>query len=103
MIDTVHLISDSLSYNQTGLLTLAIDTLKVPNVPDYSTGFNWADFFKPSIDLIIALIGAFVLVWQYLLQKRKESAERIIERLHKDCREDRAPNGQYGWFQTRQR
>lgn len=79
MIETVHIISDSLSCHQTGLLTLAIDTLKIYNVPADSTGFNWADFFKPSIDLIIALIGASVLVWQYLIQKRKESAERIIE------------------------
>ena len=79
MIDTIHIISDSLSCNQTGLLTLAIDTLKVLSVPTNSTGFNWADFFKPSIDLIIAIIGASVLVWKYLVQKQKESAERIIE------------------------
>jgi hypothetical protein len=79
MIETVHIISDSLSCHQTGLLTLAIDTLKIYNVSADSTGFNWAGFFKPSIDLIIALIGASVLVWQYLVQKQKESAERIIE------------------------
>lgn len=79
MTDTFNIISDSLSCNQTGLLTLAADTLKVLNVPSNSIGFNWADFFKPSIDLIIALIGASVIVWQYLVQKRKESAERIIE------------------------
>jgi hypothetical protein len=79
MTDTTYFICDSLSCNQTGLLTLAIDTLKVLNVPSNSTGFNWSDFFKPSIDLIIAVIGASVIVWQYLVQKQKESTERIIE------------------------
>lgn len=44
-----------------------------------STGINWTDYLKPSIDLMIAMIGAFVLVWKYLTQKQKESAERIIE------------------------
>jgi len=76
---TIQIIADSLISNQTGLLTVAVDTLKVLNVPDNSTGFNWSDFFKPSIDLIIAVIGASVIVWQYLVQKQKESAERIIE------------------------
>jgi hypothetical protein len=79
MTDTVHIICDSLSCHQKGLLTLAIDTLKIYNIPADSTGYNWADFFKPSIDLIIALIGASVLVLRYLTQKRKEFAERIIE------------------------
>ena len=79
MTDTIQIIADSLIFNQTGLLTLAVDTLKVLNVPDNSIGFNWSDFFKPSIDLIIAVIGASVIVWQYLVQKQKESAERIIE------------------------
>jgi hypothetical protein len=41
--------------------------------------FKWTDYLKPSIDLLIALIGAFVLVWKYLTQKRKEFEERIIE------------------------
>jgi hypothetical protein len=45
-----------------------------------STGsFNWTDYLKPSIDLLIALVGAFVLIWKYLTQKQKESTERIIE------------------------
>lgn len=79
MINTYYVLSDSLSSDQSGLLSLAIDTLKVYNIPTDSAGFNWDDFLKPSIDLIIALIGASVLVWQYVAQKRKESAERIIE------------------------
>lgn len=75
----IHIISDSLSSHQTGLLPLAIDTLKIYNIPIVKSGFNWANYLKPSIDLLIALIGAFVLIWKYLTQKQKESAERIIE------------------------
>lgn len=41
--------------------------------------FDWKEYLKPSIDLLIALVGAFVLIWKYLTQKQKESAERIIE------------------------
>ena len=40
---------------------------------------RWTDYLKPSIDIILGLIGAFVLVGQYLLQRRKEMAERVIE------------------------
>ncbi len=79
MIETVHIISDSLTCHNTGLLTLAVDTLKIYNISAAAKGFNWIDYLKPSIDLLIALIGAFILVWKYLTQKQKESAERIIE------------------------
>ena len=79
MTDTIHIIGDSLHLRQTGILTLATDTLKVYNIPTSSTSFKWTEYLKPSIDLLIALIGAFVLVWRYLTQKQKESAERIIE------------------------
>ena len=79
MTDTLHLITDSLHCNQTGILTLATDTLKIYNVPSFQTGFKWTDYLKPSIDLLLGLIGAFILVGQYLIQKRKEAAARIIE------------------------
>lgn len=79
MIDTIQILTGSNLNPQTGILALATDTLMVYNVPSTATGFNWVEFFQPSIDLIIALIGAIVIVWQYLMQKRKESAERIIE------------------------
>lgn len=75
----INIISDSLNSHQTGVFPLAIDTLKIYNIPIVKSGFNWADYLKQSIDLLIALIGAFVLVWRYLTQKQKESAERIIE------------------------
>lgn len=79
MTDTVHLLTDTLSYHQTGVLTLATDTLKVYIIPPSSTGFKWTDYLKPSIDLIIPLATVFILVWKYLTQKQKEAAERIIE------------------------
>src|ERR1035437_2676419 len=75
----IHIISVSISFHHAGLLPLVIDTLKIYNIPSASKGFNWADYLKPSIDLLIALVGAFVLIWKYLTQKQKESAERIIE------------------------
>lgn len=60
-------------------LTILIENSKVQSIDLKSANFNWKEYLKPSIDLLIALIGAFVLVWKYLTQKQKESAERIIE------------------------
>lgn len=37
------------------------------------------EYLKPSIDRVIALITALVLVLKYLTQKKKEFAEKIIE------------------------
>lgn len=79
MTDTLQILNDTISHHQIGLVTLATDTIKVYNIPSTSTGFKWDDYLKPSIDLLIALIGGFVLIWKYLMQKQKESAERIIE------------------------
>ena len=42
-------------------------------------GSNWSEYFKPSIDLLIALISAIVLIWKYLNQKQKELKEKIIK------------------------
>lgn len=42
-------------------------------------GFKWSEYFKPSIDLLIAIIGAVALIWKYLAQKQKEFAEKIIK------------------------
>jgi hypothetical protein len=44
-----------------------------------STDFKLADYLKPSIDVLIALLGAVGVLLGYLAQKRKESAERITE------------------------
>ncbi|NCT95380.1 MAG: hypothetical protein GXC72_13210 [Chitinophagaceae bacterium] len=73
MGDTIKTIHDTLS------LALATDTLKIYNVSPSPAGVKWTDYLKPSIDLLLALIGAFVLIWKYLTQKQKEAAERIIE------------------------
>lgn len=80
MTGTLYIIVDSLFSHHTGILTLTTDTIihKVYNIPAM-TSFKWTDYLKPSIDLLIALVGAFVLIWKYLTQKQKESAERIIE------------------------
>jgi hypothetical protein len=80
MTGTLYIIADSLISHHTEILTLTTDTIihKVYNIPAM-TSFKWTDYLKPSIDLLIALVGAFVLIWKYLTQKRKESEERIIE------------------------
>jgi hypothetical protein len=81
MADTLHIIMDSGIGNYHKLLYIPNDTLihKIYTITPTPTNFKWADYLKPSIDLLIALIGAFVLVWKYLTQKQKEFAERIIE------------------------
>lgn len=80
MTDTIHILADSLNSHQTGILSLTTDTLihKVYNIPSSSSP-KLMDYLKPSIDLIIALVTAFILIWKYLTQKQKEFAERIIE------------------------
>jgi len=72
MPDTLHIIFDSLNNGH-------VNGLHFINNNSTSTGFKWSDYLKPSIDLLIALVGAFVLIWKYLTQRQKESAERIIE------------------------
>lgn len=42
-------------------------------------GFKWADYLKPSIELLIAIIVAIGLLWKYLAQKRKEFDEKVSE------------------------
>ncbi len=73
------ILCDSLVFNSSCLIASAGDTLRILQISPETTGFSWVNFLKPSIDLLIALIGAFVLVWKYLTQKQKESAARIIE------------------------
>jgi hypothetical protein len=69
MGDTLHIVLDTLKGIHGNTLHIANDA---PN-------FKWTNYLKPSIDLLISLVGAFVLVWKYLTQKQKEFAERIIE------------------------
>lgn len=38
-----------------------------------------ADYLKPSIELLIAIIGAIGLLWKYLAQKKKEFDEKVSE------------------------
>jgi hypothetical protein len=71
--DTIKTIHDTLSF------TLATDTLKVYNVSHPLTGVKWTDYLKPSIDLLLALIGAFVLIWKYLTQKQKEAPNELLK------------------------
>lgn len=80
MTNTIHIIIDSLNSHHTEIISLTSDTLRhiVYNNPA-STRFNWMDYLKPSIDLLIALTTAFILIWKYLTQKQKEFAERIID------------------------
>ena len=80
MGDTLHIILDTIHGGKVNILKFAADTLihKIYNQP-VSTDTKWTEYLKPSIDLLIALIGAFVLVWKYLTQKQKEFDERIIE------------------------
>jgi hypothetical protein len=80
MADTLHLILNEL-HGQNAIIQIAKDTVvsKVVNITPTTNSFKWTDYLKPSIDLLIALVGAFVLVWKYLTQKQKEFAERIIE------------------------
>lgn len=80
MGDTLHVILDTLSGSRATVLHFTADTLihKIYNQPP-STTAKWTEYLKPSIDLLIALVGAFVLVWKYLTQRQKEFDERIIE------------------------
>lgn len=48
-------------------------------VPEADRGFKWTDYLKPSIELLIAIIGAFGLVWKYLAQKKKEFDGKVSE------------------------
>ena len=41
--------------------------------------FNWTDYLKPSIELLIAIVGAIGLFWGYLAQKKKEFDEKVSE------------------------
>lgn len=80
MINTIHIIVDSLNSQHAGAISFTSDTLRLM-IHDVSipTSFGWTDYLKPSIDLLIALITAFILVWKYLMQRQKEFAERIID------------------------
>ncbi len=73
MGDTLKIVHDTVSY------FLQSDSLKIYSISPSVKGPNWSEYLKPSIDLLIAFVGAFVLVWKYLTQKQKEAAARIIE------------------------
>lgn len=80
MQDTLTLITDTI-ISQLDLL-IANDTLihKVLTViPKADQGFKWTDYLKPSLELIIAIIGAFGLLWKYLAQKKKEFDAKVSE------------------------
>src|ERR1035437_5967212 len=81
MTDTINAITNTIHCSHVAILPLAKDTLvyKFYNISPPPAGSKWSDYFKLSIDLIIAIIGASVIVWQYLNQRQKELEERIIE------------------------
>ncbi|MFA4853460.1 MAG: hypothetical protein WC868_12035 [Bacteroidales bacterium] len=61
------IINDTLVYK---LITVASNT---------DQGFKLTDYLKPSIELLIAIIGAIGLLWKYLAQKKKEFDEKVSE------------------------
>lgn len=81
MTDTLSIINGTLHCNQAGILALTSDTLihKIYSPATTTSTKDILELLKPSIELTIAFIGAFVLVWKYWTQKQKEAAERIIE------------------------
>lgn len=76
----IFLISGFIYSITTGIVSWTTGTIfhLVNNFPA-PKNIEWTDYLKPSIDLLIALITAFILIWKYLTQKQKEFAERIIE------------------------
>ena len=84
MQDTLTLLADTIT-SQSDLL-IVNDTLvhKVLTVaPKTDQGFKLADYLKPSIELLIAIIVAFTLIWKYLTQKKKEFDEKVSEQKRK--------------------
>ncbi len=80
MQDTLILISDTIN-SQLNLITTA-DTLfhkVITFVPQNTKEFSLTDYLKPSIELLIAIIGAITLVWKYLIQKKREFEEKVSE------------------------
>ena len=80
MSDILSLIADTIA-SQSDLL-ITNDTLvhKVVTVASkIDQGFKWTDYLKPSIELLIAIIGAIGLLWKYLAQKKKEFDEKVSE------------------------
>jgi len=45
--------------------------------------FKWLDYLKPSIELLIVIVGAFMLIWKYLTQKKREFDEKVSEQKRK--------------------
>ncbi|MDO9254731.1 MAG: hypothetical protein Q7U54_04395 [Bacteroidales bacterium] len=71
------------SHNSNNCASSRADSLKIQNptikIMPEDDGFKWwDDFFKPILQLLIALVPLFILVFKYLTQKQKEYAERII-------------------------
>lgn len=44
-----------------------------------SQDFNWTEYLKPSVELLIAVLGTIGLFWKYLTQKKKEFDEKVSE------------------------
>ena len=74
MRDTIIALTDHIA-----TVKLVSDTMKVYTVPVSGAASKFSDYIKPSFDLLIGLVTAFVLIWKYLTQREKELTEKIIE------------------------
>lgn len=73
ILDSIASHSNLLSTND----TLVYKIINVASNVDH--GFKLTDYLKPSIELLIAIIGAIGLLWKYLAQKKKEFDEKVSE------------------------
>ena len=83
MSDTLLILDTIASHSK---LFCSNDTIvyKLINVvSNVDKNFNITDYLKPSIELIIAIIGAIGLLWKYLAQKKKEFDEKVSEQKRK--------------------
>ena len=79
-MDSLTLITETITSHSD--LIIANDTLvhKVITIASKTNPeFKLADYLKPSIELLIAIIGAIGLLWKYLAQKKKEFDEKVSE------------------------
>jgi hypothetical protein len=79
MQDTLTFITDTISLPSN--LFVLNDTIfqKVLMTPKTNQDFNWSEYLKPSIELLITIIAAIGLFWKYLAQKKKEFDEKVSE------------------------
>ena len=80
MLDTLTLITDTIVSHSD--ILIANDTIvhKILTIaPASNQDFKWSEYLKPSIELLIAIVGVIGLFWKYLAQKKKEFDEKVSE------------------------